>query len=500
MLRIVAGIFLLFIWVEPAWADTSLTAPLGNSITWTPSRTVGQYANGDYYIVGSISITDKSPKDVDGVAPHLHGCEVNPEPPDSTSVSNALMQGMTHGLDSRIRFNMYSAALNLCAALPTATINAGSSIILGKSLTNCTQRNKADSQCIEAIDVVTVVSEAPPANSFRPPFAGTDKSFAATTASIRYNVLHDWKSRGALPKLAALESECIFLGPVYILSSGTQSWEKLAPTSRCNTPRGQGYGRATNWGILDVMAALNSNANDAAKQTMAVRIIQAAIDIYGQYNAGRWFAGAGGFCWAAKEVLVFGASLLNNEPMMLAAHPDNSGHRWCSTTIFKHVESSDVSLTRAPYCGANTPKVTTKCVAFTTEMIGRAQQCANFGNWIHNPDRCSAIVNPEYYWIASSYVGIAMILSKMSLEEEVGWPAFFEYLLSRNAWPDERYYSFAKRSNVGGQIPCIHKSNSDQLNIDDTVCELMDKHRDGAATDGSISKDGGGASSPQPAR
>ena len=93
-----------------------------------------------------------------------------------------------------------------------------------------------------------------------------------------------------------------------------------------------------------------------------------------------------------------------------------------------------------------------------------------------------------------------MILSKMSLEEEVGWPAFFEYLLSRNAWPDERYDSFAKRSNVGGQIPCIHKSNSDQLNIDDTVCELMDKHRDGAATDGSISKDGGGASSPQPAR
>ena len=118
MLRIVAVMFLLFIWVEPAWADTSLTAPLGNSITWTPSRTVGQYANGDYYIVGSISITDKSPKDVDGVAPHLHGCEVNPEPPDSTSVSNALMQGMTHGLDSRIRFNMYSAALNLCAVAP----------------------------------------------------------------------------------------------------------------------------------------------------------------------------------------------------------------------------------------------------------------------------------------------------------------------------------------------------------------------------------------------
>ena len=63
-----------------------------------------------------------------------------------------------------------------------------------------------------------------------------------------------------------------------------------------------------------------------------------------------------------------------------------------------------------------------------------------------------------------------MILSEMSLEEEVGWPAFFEYLLSRNAWPDERYYSFAKRSNVGGQVPCMHKSNSDRLNIDDTVC------------------------------
>ena len=345
MLRIVAVIFLLFIWVEPAWADTSLTAPLGNSITWTPSRTVGQYANGDYYIVGSISITDKSPKDVDGVAPHLHGCEVNPEPPDSTSVSNALMQGMTHGLDSRIRFNMYSAALNLCAALPTATINAGSSIILGKSLTNCTQSNKADSQCIEAIDVVTVVSEAPPANSFRPPFAGTDKSFAATTASIRYNVLHDWKSRGALPKLAALESECIFLGPVYILSSGTQSWEKLAPTSRCNTPRGQGL-RARNelghpgcHGGAQLRRERCGEADDGrphhSGRDRHLRAIQRRAMV----------RGAGGFCWAAKEVLVFGASLLNNEPMMLAAHPDNSGHRWCSTTIFKHVESSDVSLT-----------------------------------------------------------------------------------------------------------------------------------------------------------
>jgi len=484
----VITIILCLVFPASAFAATSVVTLSGITINWSGDLTTGQYANGDWYIVApsGVIITSKTPSDT---VTFLHGCELDPDPPDATSISQSSNQGVTHGLDARATsFNSYSATKNICDSFPTPTIPAGSSLVLALSRTTCT----AEPQCISAIDVVTVVASAPTAGSFRPPFAGTNKAVTTKTKSdIRYDVLHDYVSQGSLPTLAAVEAECLFRSPLYILASGTQHWEKLVPTSFCNTPR-DNYYRGIDWALTDVMAALNSNATNAAKEVMAVRMVQQAIDIYGEYLAGEFFGAWAGFCGPQKEMLIFGASLINDGTLMAAAHPSNAGLRFCTQNIFKRVEQSDIDLnpSRPVACGTNKPTdVTLKgnCLHFTTAMIGRAALCTSGGNWKHQPQNCSAYVRETYQYMASGLVGPAMILSEMSLEEEEGNPAFFEYLLSGTSWPDNRYYSWVRAGNLIGNTTACTGSSTSGPTVRAVVCELMDTHRAGAATDGSIS-------------
>jgi hypothetical protein len=132
-------------------------------ITWTLSGThhVGQFVNGDWWVVGPVTVDSVSPSPSGG----RHGSVVNPE------------DGEPSGYDSRTPY--YDGSL--AASYPLA-LQAGDSLVSTISHTtsgahfDLTGRSVSENNgYLRTAAVLTVLSTAVPKTSFRPPLVGTEK-------------------------------------------------------------------------------------------------------------------------------------------------------------------------------------------------------------------------------------------------------------------------------------------------------------------------------------
>jgi hypothetical protein len=135
-------------------------------ITWTFSQAceVGQFANGDYWVVGPVSITSITPN----YTGSMNGWMANPAVPHK------------QGFDSR---GWGGGATFDAASVPSLPYLAqpNTSIIKAVSLQTSTQTN------LKTAAVLTVVGAVPPGNGaalFRPPYFGTEKRTTRPTPSI----------------------------------------------------------------------------------------------------------------------------------------------------------------------------------------------------------------------------------------------------------------------------------------------------------------------------
>lgn len=183
-------LFLLGLWPALAHAATSYTdSHAGVTWTWSEDREVGAYANGHPYVVGSITLTSVTPGwgDSDGDGDLDNGLMINPQP-------NALSSGFDTSLGAGHLVEYadlsYDAALNLADDLPVS-VAVNSTLVKAVSKANPATGNKAQ---FSKFSFLTVVSSAPPAGSFMPPWWTSDKTPRATTADI------DWAN---LPRLDA---------------------------------------------------------------------------------------------------------------------------------------------------------------------------------------------------------------------------------------------------------------------------------------------------------
>jgi hypothetical protein len=127
-------------------------------ITWefNDYYEVGQYANGDFFAVGPITITGISPPYSSG----RNGCEVNPN------------QFVNQPFDNRAYSVNYDSSLN--CQLPLTISSGPTSVVKGVSRSACDTSNRI---CLQFYAVLTVVDSAPsnPSNTFRPPWFGGTK-------------------------------------------------------------------------------------------------------------------------------------------------------------------------------------------------------------------------------------------------------------------------------------------------------------------------------------
>jgi len=254
-------------------------------ITWrfNMQYQCGQFVNGDWWVVGPVTINSVSP-DWDTTR---NGTMINP------------MNSAQQGYDIRV----YGFTDSLRVRFPKV-VNSSSSVISVIGLMTCASGGAAE--CISDAAVLTVLSSAPANGSFRPAYFGSVKTIF-DTSQVNYGLLPKLPQPSQTPPVVTNEMVRPWLdhGPKV-------SGAKIHPQN--NMPP---YPRDLSVVVsrISVMALLNI----PQQHEYANRLIQLGIDLYpiSLVNDDAWRA-YGGFGSGRKWPILFSGLLLNNTAMQ---HP-----------------------------------------------------------------------------------------------------------------------------------------------------------------------------------
>jgi hypothetical protein len=374
-----------------------------HGITWTFSadRPVGQFANGDWWVVGPVTIVHISPNDpTPWDSAQIHGTMVNPQ---YNTTGRPNWNG-NQAWDSRIRDSNYVTSLNIARSLPY-TITSASSIVSCKSLVEQALGNNPQ---MDTIAILTVLNNQPAPGSFRPPYIGTNKTIKWNKSNINYSRLRSLPVVTGTPAFSTVESYFerahIALGPSW---SGTY----LHPRSN-DSP---GYGREISHKVGAGALLLNLNYSAAQKERLVVRMIQRGIDIYGiQASGGGWWPD-GGHNHGRKFPMILAGWLLNDADILSKSNGSFAEDG-------QHFFVSQADVDRARKIGRE---------PYTTKMIGTPEWG---GNHIGQPEGDGSQWNVPYRTLVGvSNMGPVLAARIMGMQTVWNHPATFAYM--------DRFYS-----------------------------------------------------------
>lgn len=270
-----------------------------HGITWTFDRAYpsGQFANGDYWVLGPVQIVAMNPPAVPG----RNGWMVNPTE-------------FTHAYDDRTQLNRISPVYN-AALQPTLpyVANPNSSVIktisVDPTLVTCRP-------CLKTAAVLTVVGSVPPENgksTFRPPYFGTAKPMVST-AGMRLDLLPSLAPPESAPPIQSLSALADRFKRVQ-LDHVLPTWlgDNMHPAD--NMPNyGASIGRDTGDSALRLML----NESQEAKLPALIAYVQYGIDTYYTLLGGMKWRGDGGHDSGRKLPIAFAAVLLDDPAMKSA--------------------------------------------------------------------------------------------------------------------------------------------------------------------------------------
>ena len=273
-------------------------------ITWAfdLDYTTGRFANGDYWIVGPVTIIGIDPPSMEVDGRIINGSMVNPSP----------KLGRKHGYDSML-YGRYTAdgdyVPDLNAARPNGMeISAANALVLqpGSSLISTISTPQTDGRTrLQTAAVLTVLDGPAPEGSFRPAYCGSDKTIKYNKSQLDYSLLASLTPVPGSPGLSVVENyfERLWLDHI-------PGW-----IGRCHHPLDNmpNYDRdvSTQLGVGVIMLQLNFT--DQEKETLLVRYTQIGIDLYGVIQDGgldNWQQDSG------RKFPILFAGLMLNDPNM----------------------------------------------------------------------------------------------------------------------------------------------------------------------------------------
>lgn len=385
-----------------------------HNITWTFSEPVqyGQFTNGDYWVIdkgSGISIVQIIPESTENSGRIMNGSMINP-----VSSSN--------GYDSS--FGGFSSLLNVArpngnslSSSNPAVIKAPASLVSSKTSTDPNSRPLL----IDA-SVLTILSSPPPTGSFRPPYAGTDKSTYWNSANIRWDILPKLPKSAItnLPDLTLLSDR---IERVW-LDQGGGAWTGRYFHPSNNMPD---YGRdmANITGDVSLALLLDFGLNDIEK--LMFNYLQLGIDWYGVTNSspnifstttqgGLWMGG-GGHGHGRKWPILFAGLMFNDQNIIKYA--DASKYKiFQEEQQYFYVSQTDVDRLRYTADGRLREP-------YTVQMIGSPEWGEQHTN---QPARDGSNWNVVYREIVSaSIAGHALAAIIMNAQGSWNWQAFFDY-------------------------------------------------------------------------
>jgi hypothetical protein len=270
-------------------------------ITWTFDRSypVGQFANGDWWVVGPVAIVNIDPPSTTTGGRTINGSMVNPDP--------VAIHGYDSAMYGQYENGEYHADLNKALG-----VSSGSPLLLraGSSLVSTISVPEAGAEPqIQTAAILTVLDSAPAAGSFRPPYSGSDKSIRFNRSQLQPALLASLPVIPGTPDLATVER--FFERP----------WIDHVPgwMGRYHHPADNmlDYGRDLTDQISTGALLLQMNFTPAEKDRLLVRYVQLGIDLYGVVQAGgihNWTPN-GGHGSGRKWPILFAGLMLGDSPM-----------------------------------------------------------------------------------------------------------------------------------------------------------------------------------------
>jgi putative phosphoesterase len=296
MLRKILFIIILILSLEyvnascESGSDTSIEQ---YGITWTfdSSYQCGIFANGDYWVIGPVTITSITP-DFDG---SHHGWMVN-------------MDSEAHGYESRA----YGFDANLVPSLPYYA-EPGESIVKAITIEPLTGSCRP---CLKTAAVLTVVPEVPLNNGegvFRPPFFGDEKPYYYVD-DLNLEMLI---SAGVEPPADVSVDDFSWITERFKklqLDIDSYPGEGIRPFDNYQRNGYVGYGGslALTTGDAALRFMLNDELDDDKKQDL-IYFIQHGIDLYHTMLGGMDWEGNGGHGSGRKLTVIFTAVLFEND-------------------------------------------------------------------------------------------------------------------------------------------------------------------------------------------
>lgn len=267
-----------------------------HGVVWTFGEAVpfGRYANGDYWVVGPVTVVGVSPAFDGG----HHGWEVNPSDP------------VSQGFDERVADFDPSRVPEL-----PYTAGPGESLVKGVSLTPLGEDCRP---CLETAVVLTVVADVPEGQGerlFRPPYFGGEKPVYAVD-DLRTELLPSLAAVGEPPPLEEIAG---WFRRVQL--DHKTNWVGRALHPEANMPD---YGSSI--ASRNAVGALRLMLEDPLvdKEPALVVYVQMGIDLYHMLlNGGSWPPN-GGHSEGRKLPVAFAALLLDDATIQDAVRDSTS--------------------------------------------------------------------------------------------------------------------------------------------------------------------------------
>jgi len=304
-------------------------------ITWTfdKSYPVGQFVNGDYWVVGPVEILSVIPapgsskSNVSAQEKSRYGATAlvddrrmrngsmiieKPEASSGDKTGFGLQgydsRALNYSPDRSVQFPCsLKTNRSLISTISSETYNNGklaTPYLLGeKDILMCKPTAPV---ALRAAAVLTCLKSAPPPNAFRPPYAGTQKPIYRA-GDIQWNLLPDLPALQSSPDWDVME--CIFERPWL---DHISSWLIQHTFPGENGPH---YGRE--FARMSSLAALMllQDVPRKTKETLMIRYLQLGIDLSGLAQCGRQWFSDGGHWQGRKWPILFASLMLDDDAL-----------------------------------------------------------------------------------------------------------------------------------------------------------------------------------------
>ncbi len=385
-----------------------------HGITWTFDQEypVGQYVNGDYFVVtDTLVIVAINPPSLDDSGRIRHGSEINPGP----------AAGAVFGFDNDARQAVYDANLNVArpngldlSADNPLVLSSGSSLV--SSITHKAGQSRPQ---LSDASVLTVVDTVPNIDSFRPPYSGRDKTSHFEYNQVQTDLLLRLEPVDEQPSMQSVAAGFERLWLDYI-----PGWQNRACNPTNNMPHyGQRIARAT--GDATLMLSLDYPPDE--KRDLLIGFLQYGIDLWGVVNDGgtsNWVPN-GGHASGRKWPILFAGVMFDDADMKNIGAGNGTGVAYFGEDAQTfYVTQAEIDATNDPNWysldrGHEWQRYDESHLGMPDWGIRHATDISRVDASWSRPYRtcCTAV----------AWSGYALIARLMGLMDLWGHPAFFDY-------------------------------------------------------------------------